>query len=216
MAVSIEIYRQRIGTFVPSSKQKILKYSASKTSFNKFNRSKPRKPIIADLIISIIIWTILTLAASSILQRNNYQDSFQLEDKSIPTLPTNDVHFFSSSSWDIATLYSWIVGMGLNWPYNSTSNLAHYIYGNRRNVGYKYFSWNCDRGLISKHKIEDIKTFATRHRPHFMGISEVDLRRNESNCNLDSTNEFSTSQVHESLKIDGYRLILPSSWEIHD
>ena len=37
MAVSIEIYRQRIGTFVPSSKQKILKYSASKTSFNKFN-----------------------------------------------------------------------------------------------------------------------------------------------------------------------------------
>ena len=111
-----------------------------------------------------------------------------------------------------------IINPHLNWGYNiSVNKLCHILYGNRRNVGYKYFSWNCDRGLLSKNKIEDIKQLAARHKPHFMGISEVDLRRNEANPD-DSTsnNEFSTEQVHDKLKIEGYRIFLPSSWVEND
>ena len=64
----------------------------------------------------------------------------------------------------------WVAG--LNWSYgNAKVNLSHYVYGNRKNIGYKYFSWNCDRGLISKHKIEDVRVFAARHRPHFIAVS---------------------------------------------
>ena len=33
--------------------------------------------------------------------------------------------------------------------------------------------------------------------------------------NYDDTNELSTDQVNDILKVDGYRIILPHSWEIH-
>ena len=49
-----------------------------------------------------------------------------------------------------------------------------------------------------------------------MSISEVDLRRNEKNTNDQSTNELSTEQVHDKLKIEGYKLILPASWQKYD
>ena len=76
--------------------------------------------------------------------------------------------------------------------------------------------WNCDRGLLSQNKIEDIKKFASRHRPHFMGISEINLKRNENNFDENSCNILSTAQVHEKFRIDGYRIILPPSWLMHD
>ena len=97
-------------------------------------------------------------------------------------------------------LSSWCFGLSWSYP-TSKINVLHYTYGNRRNLGYKYFSWNCDRGLLSKHKIEDVRIVAEKYKPHFMAISEVDLRRNE----------FSTEQLHEVLRIDGYKIILPCS-----
>ena len=48
-----------------------------------------------------------------------------------------------------------------------------------------------------------------------MSIAEVDLRRNEANKNDRSTNEFSTEQVHQIFKIEGYRIILPASWQAY-
>ena len=105
----------------------------------------------------------------------------------------------------------------LNWGSDlSINKLCHIIYGNRRNVGYKYFSWNCDRGFISKKKHEDVKVFAERHKPHVMNIIEMDLRRNELNTNHKSTNELSTEQVNERFRIEGYRILLPASWKIYD
>ena len=70
--------------------------------------------------------------------------------------------------------------------------------------------------MIGKNKLADIKVFAAKHKPNFMGIIEVDLRRNENNVNENSTNALSTIQVYEKLKIDGYKLILPASWEKHN
>jgi hypothetical protein len=49
-----------------------------------------------------------------------------------------------------------------------------------------------------------------------MGISEINLKRNEDNENENSTNVFSTSQVHEKFDIEGYQIILPPSWIIHN
>ena len=60
-----------------------------------------------------------------------------------------------------------------------------------------------------------MKIFAARHKPHVMSIAEMDLKRNELNSNDQSTNEFSSEQIHEVFKIEGYRIILPSSWNIH-
>ena len=90
------------------------------------------------------------------------------------------------------------------------------MFGNRRNIGYKYFTWNCDRGLLTKNKLEDIKCFAVDHKPDFMGISEIDLYRDENNFREQSTNTFSTQQVHEKFRIEGYKIYLPACWETHD
>ena len=49
-----------------------------------------------------------------------------------------------------------------------------------------------------------------------MGISEINLRRNEQNINDKSFTELSTEQVHELFKIERYNIILPDSWEKHD
>ena len=99
----------------------------------------------------------------------------------------------------------------------SMNKLWHILYGNRRNLGYKYFFWNCDRGFLSKNKIEDVKQVVSRHKPHFLGISEVDLTRNESiSHDNESNNEFTTEQAHERLKIEGYRIFLPTSWIDHN
>ena len=84
-------------------------------------------------------------------------------------------------------------------------------FGNKRNIGYKYLSWNCDRGFLAHRKIDDIKLFAQKYKPDFMGISEVDLRRDENNKTENSTNILSTGQVYEKMNIEGYRLFLPPS-----
>ena len=103
---------------------------------------------------------------------------------------------------------------GLSWSNPlSVNKLCHIIYGNRTNFGYKYFTWNCDRALLSQSKIEDIKYIADRHKPHFMGIAEIDLRRNEDNKDNNSNNEMSTEQLGDKFKIEGYKIILPDSWE---
>ena len=221
MAVSIEIYRQRIGTFVPRFRDNKIKPIIQGLNLKSTKYKKPSK---TDLFLSIVVWAILAQVISILLQPTNEENLTQVnqfEDKPVlsasSSLPTSSMFSSAPSSWDIVTIYSWIVGMGLHWPYpNVATNLVHYIYGNRRNLGYRYFSWNCDRGLLSQHKIEDIKLFAMKHKPHLMGISEVDLRRNEANSNENSTNEFSTEQVHEAFKIDGFRIILPHSWKSHD
>ena len=90
----------------------------------------------------------------------------------------------------------------------SINKLSHIKNGNkRRNIGYKYFTWNCDRALLSQNKLADIKIFASRHKPHFMAISEINLKRNENNSDQNSLNILSTDQVHEKFKIEGYRII---------
>ena len=161
MAICIESYRARIGTYVPNK---------SKTKKFYQNVNKKRKSTKQS---SIHLW----LALISIII--------------IPYL-------------------------GLKWPYPSfKGNLEHYIYGNKRNCGYKYFSWNCDRGFISKHKIEDVRIFAEKHKPHFIAISEIDLRRNELNKNEENNNELSSAQIKDKFRLEGYQIFLPNSWEAH-
>ena len=52
-----------------------------------------------------------------------------------------------------------------------------------------------------------------RHKPHLVGVSEIELHRNESNSDLFATNHFSTEQLHEKLQIPGYNIFLPKSWQ---
>ena len=214
MGVSLDIYRQRIGVNnLKLRTQKILSLGPRR----KRNYFKSRSSSL-ELSVMMLLCTLLYLTINTSVQTKSYK----LEvNRSInkPTMMTQYVLFQNVRS-SPSTLHSSQDKnpiTHLNCDSNFCSNKrAHILYGNRRNLGYKYFSWNCDRGLLSKNKIEDIRQFALRHKPHFMGISEVDLRRNENNTNASSTNEFSSEQAQEVFKVQGYRLIFPSSWLNHD
>jgi hypothetical protein len=94
------------------------------------------------------------------------------------------------------------------------NKFCHMRDGNRQNPGYKHFAWNCDRGFLNK--LEDVKCYASRHKPHTMGVSELNFIRNENNRNELSKTVFSTEKLMETFQIPGYNIILPDSWTVHD
>ena len=50
-------------------------------------------------------------------------------------------------------------------------------------------------------KISAVKNMILRGKPHILGVSEAELRKSHHNLS--------------SLKVPGYQLLLPKSWEIH-
>ena len=47
-----------------------------------------------------------------------------------------------------------------------------------------------------------------------MGIIEADIHG--PNSNAGRTNTFTTEQIHDKFKVEGYSIILPKSWSTHD
>ena len=103
---------------------------------------------------------------------------------------------------------------GICWSFcNKGNKLSHALLGNKRNIGYKYLSWNCARGFLSENKIDDLKLTIDRHKPHLIAVSEIDLRRDNSNNDDRATNNFTTEQLYDKLRIQDYKIFLPKSWE---
>ena len=104
---------------------------------------------------------------------------------------------------------------GILWSTSNTVNsLMHALFGNKRNLGYKYLAWNCGRGFLSEWKIDDLKMTIQRHKPLVIGVSEVDLIHfNDNNDDL-AVNNLSTEQVYEKFYIEDYNIHLPKSWDI--
>ena len=171
-------------------------------TFLKLSRYQKRKPSFIEKSSCFVLYTLVVL---TLLESCCSDKSDTLAQKLSKTTYICHRHVFEQG----VILHRWESNL-------ITNKMCHIKYGNRRNFGYKYLTWNCDRGLLSQKKIEDIKIFASRHKPHFMGISEINLKRNENNVNENSTSIFSTSQVHEKFNIEGYQIILPPSWIIHD
>ena len=80
-----------------------------------------------------------------------------------------------------------------------TSNfLARYTYGNRMEKGLKNVHVNI-RSL--KYKIQEVKNIVQNNSPHILGLSEAELKK--------STTDIS------ALKIPGYDILFPKSWEVN-
>ena len=102
------------------------------------------------------------------------------------------------------------------YPTINVNTICHLIFGNRRNVGYTYLAWNCDKGYFAQKKLDDIKIAVGQHNPEIIGVSEVNFKRNESNKNNESNICFSTEQLLKRLEIPEYKVIIPDSWERHN
>ena len=88
------------------------------------------------------------------------------------------------------------------------------------NIG-KYYNigaWNCRRGLLdcendASHKLAEIKQFLSQQDLHILCVIEADLHGPSSRTRR--INPISKSKILSSLKIDGYDIILPKTWEAH-
>ena len=196
MGVSIECYRQRIGCF-KNTGVKMKRYSVSK---NQILNIRTRF-IFSFLIRTILLFTLFHSTVSI----------SHINSSSAGTFRTSVNLLKGAKGFPIEHS---IRNCRISWPYsNSGNNLIHAICGNKRNVGYKYLSWNCGRGFLSEHKIDDLKMTINRHRPHVVAVSEVDFLRCENNNDENANNNFSTNQLLEKTNIQDYTVYLPKSWD---
>ena len=169
--MDIDSYRQVIGIF--QFKQRKMKKFMNNKSFYMKDVSK-----VWEVTFCLISYLIIFSTLPPTTDQTNYR-RFATNQSKI-TKPINNFHR------EIIRKYS----NGISWMFPVNNNaICHSLNGNRRNLGYKYFMWNCDRGVLSENKIEDIKLFAEKRTPHIMAIIEVNLTRNEENINEDSVTQ---------------------------
>ena len=236
MSISIEAYRQRIGCFSHKllKKKSFIKNIQSRKGMNNLS--------MFSIIGLLLILTYLAASSSddsylfvyrspdisfqpggilqlpsvvsSLPSRSNSHNFHPYGRISTVTAHHSSFHPAGRKWWTKSLQELFFQPSGISWSYPSSGNkLVHALNGNKRNIGYKYLSWNCDRGFLSENKIDDLKVAINRHKPFLIGVSEVDLRRNDNNCDIFATNNLTTEQLHQKLQIQGYKIFLPKSWE---
>ena len=192
MSISLESYRQRIGCFSQTP------HSCSKLK-NVFIQPCRTTSTLSFMYLFIRILLPLSLL---ILSPDSLSSSTQFNKSTFSCMHSLKLE----NDFPLYPLWK----SGISWSTTNDSNkLSHATNGNKRNIGYKYLSWNCGRGFISENKLEDLKMFIGRHEPHAIGVSEVDLKKNENNQDELASNNFSTSELYEKLSISNYRIFLP-------
>ena len=191
MGISVEQYRICIGHF------QVLKLSKMKY-LNRVLKLKDRN---GKINISILlIFSILLFQGSANHNQSQYNRSRNVSNLKIKSEEICRVK---------VTFYSWAQS-GL-----STNKLQKIINGNRRAVGYRLAVWNCGRGLVQEGfstKLHEVKNFLQRKKPHCFGVIESDLFSHQSQTNRA---KYSTAELREMLKVDGYKIEFPETWEVH-
>ena len=191
MGISLQAYRIQIGSF--NSNQ-----SKSKTKSTNQSSRKQSTNLVLNTFLSI---TTVALLFTVFLPLVHSHLSVTAPAASKPNIPREIFNLRYQFKWPQH-------GVGQN-------KLQKLINGNRRSLGYKLAVWNCGRGLLSNNssKLIEIKQYIEKHKPHTFGIIESDLHGLNSRANR--ANKYSTAEVKEALKIDGYEIELPSTWETH-
>ena len=89
--------------------------------------------------------------------------------------------------------------------------------GNGRK-GYNIGLWNCRRGLLnsdktSTTKMVEVRQFIESKNLHLLCLVESDLHSQFSR--IMKTNPVNTEDINKALRVPGYKILLPKSWNIH-
>ena len=89
--------------------------------------------------------------------------------------------------------------------------------GNGRK-GYNIRLWNCRRGLLnsdktSTTKMVEVRQFIESKNLHLLCLVESDLHSQFSR--ILKTNPVNTEDINKVLRVPGYKILLPKSWNIH-
>ena len=220
MGISLASYRQVIGSFqCRGQKNAKIIHTGWKSSPETEARSKLKCSEcikISEILLGLACWTTIFIIANGGLWASPQTTKPALQ--ICESLSKHQVHYVSLACIKITESFGLFHRKGgINYSFEANTNkLVHSLTGNRRNLGYKYFVWNCDRAFLSDNKMEDIKVFVEQKKPHVFSIIEVNIQRNEENKNLESKSQLSTEQVLDQFHIQDYNIILPDSWMKHD
>ena len=191
MGISVELFRMRIGNF-----NKVKEISKMKLRSNHVLKLNVRN---CRIQMSVLLVCSLLLLSLNCHKSLNYCTG--VESKLTP----KNVEIGRGK----IAFYSWAqTGLSIN-------KLQKIINGNRRAVGYKLAVWNCGRGLVQEGcstKLNEITDFLHNKKPHCLGVIESDLFSHQSQT---TRAKYSTADLKEILKVDGYKIELPTSWEVH-
>ena len=78
--------------------------------------------------------------------------------------------------------------------------------------------WNCSRALINNSENDtatfvQVKLLIQKHKPQLFGVIESDLHGLNSRVNR--TKKYKTEEIISKLHIEGYKIILPKTWDLH-
>ena len=189
--IDLAQYRCRIGQFcqkLPSKKflYKSYQYEAESTD-EKLGKYVLSSSQVLMKIVVILLLTSHVWSAAPVC---------------VPASSTLHCNYVSLAR-DSLTCYYWpVVYKGWYGVGNKTGNFwARYVYGNRRN--------NERKGIINlhfnirhlKYKVNEVKNIIKQHNPNIFGLSECELKKENVNVN--------------DLKIPGYDILFPKSWNLH-
>ena len=104
---------------------------------------------------------------------------------------------------DRFTCYHWpLYSRGVVWVGDKTGNFwARYVNGNTRgNTGKGIHNMHFNIRHL-KYKVNEVKNIINQHNPNLLGLSECELKKENI--------------VLKDLKIPGYEILFPKSWEVH-
>ena len=92
------------------------------------------------------------------------------------------------------------------------------INGNR-GCSYNIGMWNCRKGLVdgenqATYKMVEVKKFIEKHNLHLLCLVESGLHGPASR--IRRRNPITTQGILSNLQIEGYRIILPKTWQYHN
>ena len=97
--------------------------------------------------------------------------------------------------WEKPLLWTQLLTLGANQTVNFK---ARYLHGNGKKRGIVNIHVNI-RSLYNK--VSEVKRLVQQEKPHILGISECELKKSHHSEN--------------KLKVPGYELLLPKSWQVH-
>ena len=151
MTISAQLYRVRIGHFIP------LKIHETKFKGNPTNMTSNLVP----RILFLLMLSALPLLTFHFLIPYAPENHHLVGPKTKESLLSVRTNIFCRARLGI-----------------SGNRIQKIINGNRRAIGFKLAAWNCGTGLLNEtfsHKLHEIKQFMTSRKPHCFGIIESDL-----------------------------------------
>ena len=189
MTISVQLYRIRIGHF------NISKIHENKIKINSTNMTRNLLP----RLLFLLTFSALTLPALYLLNLHAPENHHLVTPTTRESFSPVSTNVFSRAR----------LGKSIN-------KIQKIINGNRRTTGFKFAVWNCGRGLVQEtfsYKLHEVKQFIISKKPHCFGIIETDFHSHNSRNNR--CHKYSKEEIFEMLRIDGYSIILPQTWEAH-